>query len=544
MHRRVTTVQLLVAVGLVACGDGVGGADPAPSEGWRSDLYPESWSPEETDAQGRFLHDFSYAGYHHGELPLPPEPAGPRFDVVADFGADSSGAADATIAIQAAIDAAEAAGGGVVWLPAGLYRCDDLLTVEASGVVLAGEGPDRSRLFFSRHQDMSDRSHLTFRGALTVLSEHPLSEDAPTRATVLAIDDTSGIAPGDDVSLGWTISDEFVAEHGMEGTWQAFNGTWQPFFRRQVVSIDTAATPHRVTIDVPIRYPARVRDGASLQVEAGYLREVGVTGVGVASAVGWYEAWQNQRSHVLELDGVRDGWVREVSSFSPMTAPSSGPGSGAHLQNGGLMIQRSARVTVADVILAAAQNRGGGGCGYLFEIRQSSEILTRDSVGLDGRHNFIQNWGFGASGLVWLRCLSAGGQTYVDPDSDLHLLGASEFHHSLAMANLIDSCVTEDGWAAVNRRTESTGAGHTATGTVFWNLSGSGSLRSAQYGWGYVIGTGPELSVNTSLLAFDREGTEPDDWTEGEGRADTLAPASLYEDQLLRRSGHAPERAR
>ena len=38
-----------------------------------------------------------------------------------------------------------------------------------------------------------------------------------------------------------------VAEHGMTGTWQAFNGTWQPFFRRTVVAIDRDVTPHAVT---------------------------------------------------------------------------------------------------------------------------------------------------------------------------------------------------------------------------------------------------------------------------------------------------------
>ncbi|OBZ14943.1 hypothetical protein A8L34_13765 [Bacillus sp. FJAT-27264] len=38
---------------------------------WRSSLYPENWTPGYTDAQGRFLQDFSYAGYWRGEKTIP-----------------------------------------------------------------------------------------------------------------------------------------------------------------------------------------------------------------------------------------------------------------------------------------------------------------------------------------------------------------------------------------------------------------------------------------------------------------------------------------
>ena len=79
---------------------------------------------EFSDDEGRFLHDFSYAGYHNGEAPLPEVELEGAFDVVADFGADSSGETDATSAIQAAIDGASDAGGGVVYFPSGVYRLD------------------------------------------------------------------------------------------------------------------------------------------------------------------------------------------------------------------------------------------------------------------------------------------------------------------------------------------------------------------------------------------------------------------------------------
>ena len=45
-------------------------------------------------------------------------------------------------------------------------RSDELLTVGASGTVLAGEGPELSRIHFTRSTSMSDTAHLTFAGDL------------------------------------------------------------------------------------------------------------------------------------------------------------------------------------------------------------------------------------------------------------------------------------------------------------------------------------------------------------------------------------------
>ena len=64
--------------------------------------------------------------------------------------------------------------------------------------------------------------------------------------------------------------------------------------------------------------------------------------------------------------------------------------------------------------LAHAENIGGGGNGYLFEVRQSMRILFRDCVAKKGRHNFIQNWGFGTTGCVWLQVESEDGVSGLD----------------------------------------------------------------------------------------------------------------------------------
>lgn len=61
------------------------------------------------------------------------------YGVVA-YGADPTGAADSTTAIQNAINAAVAAGGGTVYFPAGTYKVSSTLSINIAGVTLQGDG--------------------------------------------------------------------------------------------------------------------------------------------------------------------------------------------------------------------------------------------------------------------------------------------------------------------------------------------------------------------------------------------------------------------
>lgn len=520
-----------VAVGVAALVlVALGPSAPADDETWRSELYPDDWTPATTAEDGRFLHDHSFAGFRLGER-LPPRVVGPVVDAVAEHGADPTGLTDSTDAIQGAIDAAAGLGGGVVFLPEGVYRCDDLLTVTGNGVVVRGAGPGRTLLRFTRDHDMTDRAGLTIRGSVTRGPDLELAADGETRSVSVAVEDASSLAPGDDVAVGWVITDEFVAEHGMTGTWRAFNGSWRPFFRRTVTAIDTSSAPHVVTLDVPLRYPAKLRDGASLRREQEYVRECGVESLSVCNAVSRSAAWDHDRAHAVELRDVSDAWVRNVHSAPPPDDPE-----GDHLQSGGVLVVESRRVTVEGCSMRRAQHRGGGGNGYLFEVSRSGEVLFADCEASDGRHNFIQNWGFGTSGCVFLRCRSERSRAFFAEFDPFGLPAYCEFHHSLATANLIDSCHLEDGWYAGNRGDESTGAGQTSTECTFWNLAGGGLLRSFQFGHGYVVGPG-DLTVLTTVGLPNSGGTAPEDTVERGPGDGVLEPASLHADQLARRVG-------
>lgn len=523
---RASAVFLVIMALGAACSSGTGKHQEdaqVPDPHWRSVLYPEDWTPEHGLGDGRFLHDFSYAGYRAGEEPPPEALPAPVLSAL-DFGADPTYASDSTGPIQATINALPH--GGTVLLPEGLYRVDGELLVQTSGVVISGEGPGRTFVHFTREADTNGTIGLAFRGQPSSEGEWPLAEDAGRRSFSVEVLDASGLSPGDAVALGIVITDAFREEHGMEDYWSFSLYHWRAFARRTVVEV----RGNEVVLDVPVRYPAKVRDAASLRPDHRYLREVGLRDLSVSTAVSEEAAWAASRHAAVLFDRVQDGWITTVRSFAPT-------GFDFHLQSGGLRVEGSRRVTIAWAEMGFAQNRGGGGNGYLFEVGRSNEVLIRDSVGRSGRHNFIQNWDFGTSGCVFLRTTSLGGAMV----SQITTTGASEYHHALAHANLVDKSVADDGWGALNRLSSSSGAGHTATESVFWNLRGEGSLWSRQFGWGYVIGTGPDLTVYTELddisLLLSGQGTEPEDHVEGLGEAEGLRPPSLYEDQLARRLG-------
>lgn len=98
----------------------------------------ENWSPESR------LPDFSFAGYHSGEDPLP------EYEVTAnvlDFGGKGDGKTDCTQAFRDAINKTEQ---GAILIPAGRYLISDIIWLEKPNLVLRGEGPGKTVITTNR----------------------------------------------------------------------------------------------------------------------------------------------------------------------------------------------------------------------------------------------------------------------------------------------------------------------------------------------------------------------------------------------------------
>jgi len=521
--------------------------------GVRSALYPDNWRPGYRDAQGRFLQDYSYAGYHNGEKPLPTGNHSRLFDVTAPpYGADKTGKQHSGAAIQKAIDDAQAAGAGIVYLPAGLYSVTNGLRVKQSRIVLRGagsHGPDATRLHFvdgGRH-----KPNILFGANCEYGARQALSQDARIFDHHVTLTDVGGLAPGDYIFIGCRITDAFLADHHMSEFWGVNQKNKdRRFFRRRITRIEPAAG--RVFFKVPIRYPLLTRDDAFVMKTDLAVTECGIEHLAVCNATkDEKKAWDTRPGwQAIQFVNAADCWIRDVRSFESPDCPPF------HLRSFGVNIRHSKQVTITDCHLARAQNRAGGGNGYLFNLAASNEILFKDCTGRHGRHNFNTCWAFGNSGNVFLRIQTSDAMGFMRYSRRMAVMRgerkrgkpwASDYHMALAIANLVDNSIIDDAWSCRNRGNMSAHSGHTATQCVFWNNRGKGYLRSYQYGWGYVIGTEGLDVRTTAKQARDSsgcrgdDGTEPYDFTEHINAGAPLTPASLYEDQLARRlNGRMP----
>lgn len=529
-----------------------GSPDPTPEDSGptdpvdgRSALYPEYWTPGFSFShpdyeQTLFLQDYSYAGYRNGEQALPEASSG-----IIQVEASTDGSSDASSAIQAALEQAVTNGGGIVYLPAGLYRIDNPLSIEGSNIVLRGAGSDQTRLWFRAGGGTTEehKINLLITGASWLNEEARadwrIAQDGEIFDTWVELTRADGIQPGDDISIAWNITEDFKAEHNSEDYWYHSElGTRKTFFRRTVTQVDG----NRVHFKVPLRYPVKLRDDPVVLRANGYGSENGIEALSFTNAVGVEQAWASfDQATAIVLRFCKDCWIRDVKSFAR-------EGASHHIRSHGITIERSFRVTVADSHLAKTEHLGEGGNGYLFQLTRTNEVLIQDSSGRDARHNFTINWDFGASGNVFHGIESSGGRVCSSLENQLSgdcSLGPSDFHHALAIANLFDNAKIDDGLQVGNRQQWSVGAGQTGTQNLFWNITGEGEVYAYNQGLGYVIGTGTNIDVSTDLgLSTWPEshlspGTAPEDYTELLGEADELVPQSLYDNQLERRLKNA-----
>jgi hypothetical protein len=536
--------SLFVAAAVVAATGGL------RAEPWRSSLYPDDWSAGYADAAGHFLHDFSHAGYHRGEAPIPE-----RIDNVIDvtlapYAADSSGKLDATMAIQRALDAAAEAGGGVVFMPAGTYRVAPpegtkaALVVRGDRVVLRGAGADRTYLF-NDATEMAGKNviELKPRGAVSwnadgkAVEGVKLREDLPKPASRIPLDDVADFAVGDLIVVRNDLTQHYIDLVGMNGKWtpgQSQNRTLT--YCRRITAVD--AIDNIVTVDIPLRGFLYTADNAQVvKVSGRMISEAGLEdfsigmkqhpGEGLAE-----EDWSKpgtighgvHGSAAIALSFAENCWVRRVHTYAP-----EGNDPKIHALSNILKMWRTRLVTVAECDFKFPQYRGGGGNGYGFAINGQDNLILDCRVE-GARHNY--DFGtMSASGNVIVDCVAKDG------------LHASDFHMFLSLANLLDN-MTCDGDFLEARAYRPWGGnpvhGVTTTQSVFWNTKGlrysheklgavHALVYSHQFGDGYVIGTsGPAAKVDSS------------DFVEGEGRGADLVPRSLYFDQLKRRLATKP----
>lgn len=540
MHHATIVISLLLSICVLNTN----------AQTWRSSLYPENWVPGYSDIAGRFLHDFSYAGYGNGLKPIP-DISSPVVNITqAPYYADNTGVTDVTNILQQAINNLPATG-GVIYLPAGEYRLSVPenrvygILVNKNNVVIRGAGAGitkiknmsvfmRSKKLFYFCADAADWRY-------NVSSESRIVEDIALPTHEVKVENSDLYVKGDWVVLRNEATPEFIDEHYATGYWTT-EGVRGIYFCRQILGVN--AYTNTLIIDIPTRYPLKTRDNARVYKLKAQLMECGMEDLSIGNVehqgTGFLEsdylvagtaAYDVHDSHLITVRNAINCWFRRIHTYRPEENTGD-----FHTVSNCFQLYHVRNVTVEDCDFRRSQYEGGGGNGYMY-ILQGNDCLLKNCHAEHSRHNYSFKQ-MSANGNVVYNCTS----------KDPYL--ATDFHMHLSMANLFDNFNADADIIDAGFRTAGLdGAKHmyTTTESVMWNTKSINRygtrtyvINSRQFGNGYNIGTsGVATGVNTTSVIGTSSGipfnTSPIDLTEGLGQGTTLRPVSLYLDQLEKR---------
>lgn len=420
-----------------------------------------SWVTRGADARlvyraterGDRVPDFSSVGYRGSAVAIPD---------VAVVETVSPGAGDDSARIQAALDrvAGRPLGAdgfrGAVLLTRGTYEVGETLRIEASGVVLRGEGRAADGTVL-RVTGTTQREAIRIAGTGS-LREVPGTRRAiandyvPVGATWLQLEDASDLSVGDAVVVRRPATARWIRDIGMDriveraGTeqWQA--DAYHLTYEREVVAIDG----DRVELDAPVMMAidavAYARGALYRSEFPGRIANVGVEALRLVST---YRAGEetSDEAHAwrgVQLASVEHAWVRDVVTM--------------HFAFAGVDVTRSARfVTVQDCRNLDAVSRITGGRRYSFNV-DGSRVLVQRTYAREGRHDYVT--GSRVTGPnVFLDGVAERTHSDIGP------------HHRWATGVLYDN-VRGGEIRVQDRGNLGTGHGWAGANHVFWNLEG------------------------------------------------------------------------
>jgi len=484
------------------------------------------------DEQGNVIHDASHAGYGGGGVAIPNVPVRETVWPVAGDNSEN---------IQAAIDrvssrAPDANGlRGAVRLKAGYYRMAIPVRIQASGVVLRGDGMgDSGTVLIGTGTGRTEGAPgggtqgtlIVIAGASGVTTHDETrqaltDEYVPVGARSFRVASARGFKPGDTVVVRRHGNQAWIDAVGMNGDTPA--SRWRPFtidWDRVVVDVQR----NTITVDAPITCAIETRWGGGELIkytDAGRIEKVGVENLrGISEfdptkrtreygnmdrpnyvAEEYYSDEDHYRNLVV-FDNAKNGWVRNVTAL--------------HFVNSMVGTQRGSKwITVQDCVSREPISRRMGARRFTFALRGQLALVQRCHSD-KGRHSFMTGQPTG-SGNVFLDCRATS------PFS------SSEPHEQWATGTLYDNVqapLTARFWKNIN-------IGWAGANTVFWNCQGDFLVQKPPTAQNFSFG---HIGINAVVFNVPLQ-----DATKDNGHIESLdrhvTPRSLYLTQLRERLG-------
>lgn len=279
----------------------------------------ELWNPA-----GR-LPDFSYAGYHCGEKPIPNVPPGVS---VKDFGAKGDGVTDDTAAFLKALATVT---NGAIEIPAGRYVITNILEIKNRGVVLRGAGVNKTILFFPKPlMEARPECSATTTGRKTTaysfgggfvwfkgnLGGHVLA-DVTTNANrgekVLQVSATKNLRAGQRVEIYEKDNpDNSLADYLYSGDSGNTTNLLGSTFAKIVVRI-TKIEGDKISFDRPLRFDVKLQWHPQIRSFTPTVSESGVQDLRIEFPNTPYPGHFNEQGYnAVAFSGVADCWARNL----------------------------------------------------------------------------------------------------------------------------------------------------------------------------------------------------------------------------------------
>lgn len=449
--------------------------------------------------------DFSRAGYGGGGVPIPFVPA-----VVTI----SDGPGDDRALIQNAIDQVSALPlgpdgfRGAVLLRAGEYTVDSTLSINASGVVIRGEGQQESggtRITYTA-TNKSDLFRFSGSGGPDTVggSSRDIADTlVPVGAKTLNVTDASPFSAGDLIRVTNTVNQDWIDAIGMN----VVSPAWTPDgFELEFFRFVAAVDGNELTLDAPIVQAIETQYGGGTIERLTYadaIENVGIENIRLESTF----LANNDEEHgweAIEMLRVRNGWVRQVT--------------GRYFGRGLVVLDSSSLfITVEDCAFLDPKSRTIGGNKYSFYVDDSSYNLVQRCLTRGGRHDYVTG------------SKTPGPNVFVD---SLATQASSDIgpHFRYATGELYDNIKTNHTIRVQNRFNVGTSHGWSGAQIMFWNVVAGG-----------IVNDTPNGAMNWAVGAIGTKqqgewaAAEPFGIWESEGAP--VQPRSLYYAQLAERLG-------
>jgi len=382
------------------------------------------------DNWGNRVPDYSYAGYQRGGVRLPIVPVSSTIEP------DTDGQDD-TARIQAAIDKlSQAPMGedgfrGALLFKGGEYNIAGSLKIDASGVVLRGEGQTKDNGTVLRATFKSEKKAYWTRNGWNhkfieigrKIERREVEESMreittdylPINSMSFEVESTDGYAVDDRVVIArrqnwlWCtlIKGQPLFTNAPDGegksVYDEANRAAKPTTREKVYASVTAINGNTIAIDRPIyNVIARAYGGGYIAkyTEENVVENVALENMRLISVFEPDETGRDPQTHspcAVTVTGGRNMWFRDLACL--------------YFLGAGFIVQ-SDRTTIQDCRVLMADPKYYEGLGYVarygFNVN-SAEILIQRCYANYSRHSF--NTGYGSSGpRVYLDCLSEGDQ--------------------------------------------------------------------------------------------------------------------------------------